>query len=160
MRVELLRMLLLPTQVLGVFGSIKVIPCLTNVLWTLKPHLTQAIKTPQLVLSTAERNKKSKYNQACESYHASFTPLCITVDRMLGAEFKSFLKCLGDSLSVKWDKNYSATMYWIKCKLSFAVIRAINLCLRGSHTKWRGIEMEDGSGINPFLPRHQFIFFF
>ena len=111
-------------------------------------------KTPQLVLSTAERNKKSKYNQACESRHASFTPLCITVDGMLGTEFKSFLKRLGDSLSVKWDKSYSATMYWIKCKLSFAVIRATNLCLRGSRTKWRGIEMEDGSGINPFLPGH------
>ena len=53
---------------------------------------------PQLVLSTAERNKKSKYNQACESYHAYFTPLCITDEGMLGVEFKSFLKRLGDSL--------------------------------------------------------------
>ena len=46
-------------------------------------------KTPQLVLATAKRDKKSKYNQACESHHASFTPLCITVDGMLGAGFNS-----------------------------------------------------------------------
>ena len=28
------------------------------------------------VLTTAEREKKLKYNAACESRHASFTPLC------------------------------------------------------------------------------------
>ena len=66
-----------------------------------------------------------KYNQVCESRHASFTPLCRTVDRMLGAEFNS-LKHLGDGLFVNWDNSYSATMYWMKCKLSFAYISATN----------------------------------
>ena len=41
-------------------------------------------KTPEAVLRSAEREKKLKYNTAYETKHASFTPLCITMDGLIG----------------------------------------------------------------------------
>ena len=105
--------------------------------------------SPSIIISNAERDKKVKYSRACESRHASFSPLCISIDGLLGKEFSCFLKRLADRLSSKWDLNYSIVMNWLRSKLSFAVLRATNLCIRGSRTKWRGLGLEDGAGINP-----------
>ena len=105
-------------------------------------------KSSEAVLKNAEREKKAKYSTACEDRHASFTPLCISVDGLVGAEMKTFLKVLAQKLSTKWDRPYSSTLYWIRTKLSFSLIRATNMCIRGSRSKWRGIGIEDGHGIN------------
>ena len=60
-------------------------------------------KPPLQILKTAEREKKSKYQEACNSIHSSFTPLCMTVDGLLAPETNFFLKHLADRLSTKWD---------------------------------------------------------
>ena len=106
-------------------------------------------KSPQSVLKTAKREKKNKYVKACESCHASFIPLCMTVDGLLGEELQSFLNHLADRLAAKWNKQYHLVLSWIKTKLSFALVRATNLCIRGSRFKWRGLSLEDGSGVIP-----------
>ena len=62
--------------------------------------------TPQSVLANAEKEKKSKYVNACEEKHASFTPLCLSVDGLLGNEVKSFLQRMADRLANKWHKPY------------------------------------------------------
>ena len=39
-------------------------------------------------------------------------------------------------------------MGWVRATMSFSIVRATNLCLRGSRVKWRsGVGMEDGAGI-------------
>ena len=53
-------------------------------------------RTPQDVLRTAESVKKRKYLQACLDHRASFTPLCMSVDGLLGKEAEFFLYRLGD----------------------------------------------------------------
>ena len=105
-------------------------------------------KSPQTVLRTAEREKKLKYGQACEDRHANFTPLCVSVDGLVGPEMNTFLQRLAQRLAIKWDTPYNTSLFWIRAKLSFSLIRTTNLCIRGTRTKWRGIGMEDGSGIN------------
>ena len=99
-------------------------------------------------MAIAEREKKRKYIAACESRHCSFTPLCLTIDGLVGTEMKTFLQRLADRLSTIWELHYSLTMNWVRTKLSFALLRATNLCIRGTRSKWRGVDMEDGSGIN------------
>lgn len=106
-------------------------------------------KSPINVLKTAEREKKMKYGRACEDRHASFTPLCISIDGLQGTELNTFVKRMALSLAAKWDRPLSTILYWVRAKLSFSLIRAVNLCIRGSRHKWRGIGMEDGFGINP-----------
>ena len=51
--------------------------------------------------STVERDKKQKYSQACQNRKATFTPMCVSVDGMLGCEATVFLKWIGDMLSAK-----------------------------------------------------------
>ena len=56
-------------------------------------------RTPQDVLRTAESVKKRKYLQACLDRRASFTPLCMSVDGLLGKEAEFFLYRLDDFLA-------------------------------------------------------------
>ena len=104
-------------------------------------------RSPKDVLTTAENEKKKKYSTACEERRANFTPLCVSVDGMLGSEADFFFKRLGDHLARKWEKSYSQVMGWVRARLSFAILRATNLCVRGSRTKWRSLGIEDGAGI-------------
>ena len=59
--------------------------------------------TLMAVLSTAKRYKKQKYSQARQDHRATFTPLCVIVDGMLGCEATAILKWIGDMLSAKFE---------------------------------------------------------
>jgi len=54
--------------------------------------------TPLVVLCLAKAEKKRKYLQACHDRHATFTPLCVSVDGVLGPETEFFVKRLSDFL--------------------------------------------------------------
>ena len=102
----------------------------------------------EVVLSSAERDKQRKYSEAVEARLAFFTPFVVSVDGVLGYEANYLLKKFADKLSQKWKKPYSQVTGWIQATMSFSIVRATNLCLRGSWVKWRsGVEMEDGAGI-------------
>ena len=58
-------------------------------------------KTPEVVFISAKIEKKTKYNEACESRHASFIPLCITIDGLVSDEMKHFLYHLANRLTTK-----------------------------------------------------------
>ena len=65
-----------------------------------------------------------------------FTPLCVSVDGLLGEEADFFIHRLCDFLSIKWERPFSLVMNWIQAHLSFAILWATLLCVRGSCTKW------------------------
>ena len=96
-------------------------------------------RSPLDVLSAAEEEKKRKYHQACIERRAQFTPLCITVDGMLGKEASIFVRRLAERLSVKWDSNYCNMLCWIRTRLTFTILQATIFCLRGSRTKWHSM---------------------
>ena len=107
------------------------------------------------VLATAEEEKKRKYVTAAEARRASFSPFVVTVDGALGHEAVLFLRRLAEKLSAGWEKSYGEVLGWIKARLSFAVIRATDLCLRGSRVKWRsGTGIDDGAGLPIVMPVH------
>ena len=59
-----------------------------------------------------------------------------------------FLQRLAERLSVGWDRSYGHVLMWIPVHLAFAVIRATNLCLRGSRVRWRSTtSIDDGAGL-------------
>ena len=68
--------------------------------------------------STVERDKKQKYSQACQDRKAIFTPMCVSVDGMLGCEATAFLKQIGDMLSAKWKMDHETVMGWVRARLS------------------------------------------
>jgi len=67
--------------------------------------------TPQSVLVSVEVDKKQKYSDSCADRWASFTPLCFSVDGLLGGEAEVFLKRLANRLFGVWDKNFSDAGY-------------------------------------------------
>ena len=100
------------------------------------------------ILSSAEREKKRKYAHAAEARHASFTPFVLSVDGLLAQEAQFVIGRFADRLSTKWGKPYGKVMGWVRTRLSFAILRATNRCVRGSRVMWRrGIGMEDGAGL-------------
>ena len=104
-------------------------------------------RSPKDVLGTAEGEKKRKYLQACQDRRATFTPLCVSVDGMLGSEAEFFVRRLGDFLAAKWERPYSVVMGWVRARLSFAILRATLLCVCGSRTKWRILGISDGASL-------------
>jgi len=69
------------------------------------------------------------------------------VDILAGGEASSFIKRLASGLAVRWDKNYSNVLGWVRARLGFTLLRATLLCLRGSRTHWRSLGFEDGAAI-------------
>ena len=104
-------------------------------------------RTPIAVLCSAEVEKKRKYSLACHSHCASFTPLCVSIDGLIAPEAKFFIHRLSDNFSMKWEQSFSVVSSWVRAYLSFAILRAALLCMRGSHTKWRNLEKVDGASL-------------
>ena len=110
-----------------------------------------ASRTVDAVLCSAEQEKKRKYSAAVEDRRASFTPFVVSVDGVLGHDAQHLMKRLCDQIVVKWEKSHSEVMGWVRARMAFAILRATNLCLRGSRVKWRsGHGMDDGAGIPHF----------
>ena len=97
------------------------------------------------ILSSAE---EAKYSEAAALRRASFTPFVESVDGVLGREANFFIKHVAQKLAHKWEKSNSEVLGWMRARLSFAILRATNLCLRGSRTKWRSaFGMDDAAGL-------------
>ena len=46
------------------------------------------------------------------------------------------------------NMSYGEVLGWIKARLSFAIVKATDLCLRGSHVCWRSSTgIDDGAGL-------------
>ena len=77
-------------------------------------------QTPFAVLSSPEHNKK-KYSQACQDQKATFTPLCVSIDGMIGHDVTAFLQWIADLLSAKLEMDYDLVWdrYVLDCLLLF-----------------------------------------
>ncbi len=80
-----------------------------------------------------EDEKKRAYGERIlEIEHGVFTPLVLSTSGGMGREAQTFYKCLADLLSFKRDVPYSSLMGWLRCMLSFAILRSAVMCIRGS----------------------------
>ena len=94
--------------------------------------------------------KKKKYQEEerCEDLAGSFTPsVCTAVDGVFHREFVAFMKRVAAALAEKWHKPYGVVMCWVRVRLQFAQIRAVDLRLRGSRKAFHGFGMMDGAGM-------------
>ena len=57
--------------------------------------------------------KKRNYIDAAEARCASFTPLVVSVDGVLGREAECFIQLLADKIALKWKKTYAEVAGWI-----------------------------------------------
>ena len=92
--------------------------------------------------------KRDKYEEACLERRKDFTPLCYSVDGMACKAARAAEKRLASLLSVKWDRQYSEMVNFVRTRMSLAVVRSNTLLLRSErmHT-WHRRAPEDGSAI-------------
>jgi hypothetical protein len=86
--------------------------------------------------SRVERQKQTKFDERIrEVEFGTFSPLVFTTSGGQGPIAKVVYKRLANLISVKHHKPYNATINYIRCCLSFSLIRSVNLCLRGTRSK-------------------------
>ena len=73
----------------------------------------------------------------------TFTPLGFGTNSGMGADCNCFLKRLGEKLSQKNEEPYHITITWIRTLLSFAILRSVHACVRGSRTPFLRIPQGD-----------------
>ena len=84
-----------------------------------------------------EQEKKRAYNQrVMDVEQGTFTPLVIGTNGGMGQECHKFMTNLADQLARKQNEKYSQVIGWLRTKLSFEVLRASLLCVRGSRRPW------------------------
>ena len=82
-----------------------------------------------------ENQKKRAYEQRVrEIEHGSFTPLVMSLTGGLGNAASVCYKRLASLISAKRDVSYSSTMAWIRCSLSFSLLRSSIQCIRGARS--------------------------
>ena len=68
--------------------------------------------------------KKREYGHRVRDIeHGVFTPLVFTSTGSMGREATVFYRCLADLLATHWGQQYSQTINWLRCRLSFALLR-------------------------------------
>ena len=86
-------------------------------------------------LRKQELEKKRAYDQRVrEIEYASVTPLVLSASRGFAKEAKKIYKRLASLLSEKWDHSYNQTMNWLRCTLSFALLRFTIQCIRNARS--------------------------
>ena len=96
----------------------------------LNPYAPSNLKAP--CYRSHENAKKRKYDQRIrEVEHASFTPLILSGTGGLDSEATTSYKRLASLLSTKWSQAYSLTIMWLRCRLTFSLLRSSIMCIRG-----------------------------
>ena len=99
------------------------------------------LSPPQRIFDNHDRQKRRLYEERIREVEgASFTPLVFSSTGATGRSSEAFLKRLASLLSDKRNTSYSETMGWLRCRVSFALLRANVLCLRGTRGRNRSME--------------------
>ena len=96
-----------------------------------------------------EDSKKREYGERVVMVeHGTFTPLVFSTFGGMSVECTSFYNRMAEKIAEKRNIAHSKAKSWLRTKLSFCVLRATNLCLRGSRTKTQQIEALKDTDIN------------
>ena len=126
--------------------------CILDVQVTNLDASTYSGKDAMKVIGQMERKKRKKYGEGCSDQRRHFTPFVTSTDGMVGSAGQETMKQIAGFLAQKWRKPYSQVCGFVRGRISVAISRATNRCVRGSrvpsqcmsHTRphW-----EDGSGL-------------
>ena len=80
-----------------------------------------------------------------EIEHGSFSPLVFSATGGMGTVASVVYKRLAAMIATKYAKSYSLTMQWIRCRISFSLLRSAIMCLRGSRSSRHHHHISGGS---------------
>ena len=71
----------------------------------------------------------------------TFTPLVFGTNGGMGLDCQDFLRTLANKLSTKNDEPYASVISWLRIQLSFAILKALHRCVRGSRYPFKSREV-------------------
>ena len=84
-----------------------------------------------------EMEKRRHYEERIRNVdHGTFTPLVFTTSGGTGPAASIFFKRLASMLAAKHQKPYAHVLGWIRCRLSFSLLRSSIICLRGARSAY------------------------
>ena len=111
----------------------------------------------RLQLSSCYRSHENAYEQRIrEVEHGSFVPLVLSVTGGMGRIATTTYKRLASLLSSKWNQPYSNTLGWLRCRLSFALLRASILAIRGARSSSGRVTVSASIPIDLVTLSHRF----
>ena len=78
-----------------------------------------------------------------EVEQGTFTPLVFTSTGGMVDECKRFHSRLAELLTLKKGDDYATNIFWIRAKVSFAILLSALLFLRGTRSKRRAANISD-----------------
>ena len=80
-----------------------------------------------------EAEKKWAYEQhILKVEQSTFTPLIFSATGGMTKQSTTFYRRLASLLADKWEHPYSSTLYWLRCLLSFSLLRSAIQCIRSA----------------------------
>ena len=101
--------------------------------------------SPEQIYRQHENEKKRSYaKRVMDIEQGTFTPLVFSSTGGMAEECKRYHSRRAELLAIKKGADYSTTIAWVTTKISFAILKAALLCLRGSRTIKRRNNIEMG----------------
>ena len=101
-------------------------------------------KSTATIFKEKENEKKRKYNQrVMEVEMGTFTPLVFATNGGMGLDCQNFLRTLANKLSNKNNEPYASVISWLRIQLSFAILRTVHRCVRGSRVPFKSREVAE-----------------
>ena len=89
----------------------------------------------QSIYRRHEQEKKRQYDQRVrEIENSTFTPLVMSCTGGMGKAATTFYERLASMISEKREVPYSTMLTWIRCRQSFALLRASIMSIRGARS--------------------------
>ena len=83
-----------------------------------------------------EKEKMRKYGERIIGVEqGSFTPLIFSIQGGMSPQTQMFFKRLVDLMVTKKQGTRAFFMSWLRCRMSFSLLRSALLCLRGERTR-------------------------
>ena len=89
------------------------------------------LKDPEKVLKSHEMEKRRKYAAECWEERMHFAPFVVSRCGVFGKEATNILRLIAKTLEVKWDLPYSRTAFFVKSRMSIAILRSTTQILYG-----------------------------
>ena len=94
---------------------------------------THQNKSLSRLFDTQEKEKRRTYEQRVREVElGSFTPLVFSATGGMAKSATITYQCLASLLAEKRDLPYSQVIGWLRCRISFSLIRSAIMCIRGS----------------------------
>ena len=66
-----------------------------------------------------------------------FSPFVVTRDGVIGRAAENTMRRIASTLASRWDMHYSRTSYFVRSRISIAILRTTNHALYGARIPFR-----------------------